>query len=513
MMLRFAFLALVLVGCADVTCGDMRMIEGDSCVCLPGMIEVEMRCVPLDAGIDATIDGFVSDGCVPSDEVCDGEDNDCDGVVDGAAATLTCEPLAGARETVCAMGICTPLCEPDRGDCNDDVSDGCEADLLSDLMHCGGCNSPCGWSCVEGVCEDATQIEAGNAATCARLETGRLACWGRNFNGELGIGSTTDQDTPIFLALENVEQVALGAEHTCARLADGTARCWGRNGDGRLGNGSRAPSLDPVVVRGPAGLSELTGITDIACGDLHSCAVIDTGRVRCWGGNVVGQLGDGTMADRVDSAVVSDLLDASAITAGESHTCAIHGSDDRVSCWGNGFRGQLGQGSDDDSSTPVAVLGVGGAGLLRGVAEISAGVTHTCALLDSGLVACWGHNVVGQLGTGSMTGTTSPVLVASVSDVTAIGLGNVHSCAIADESVCWGNGDSGRLGTGDVARELSPAAIDGPAFVTVEGGAAHTCALTDFGAPFCWGSGGSGRLGSGTEEDQLRPFAVVPPTR
>lgn len=508
--------SVLLAGCRETSCGRFEYYEPeDRCIC-PGT--APMPIPPDDDGNcpgdfdsampdSSMLDGSISDGCEPAgDEVCDGEDNDCDGTIDGPAATLACPALDGARETVCTMGMCTPLCEVNRADCNRDSTDGCEAHTDTDIQHCGACDSPCGWSCLDGACEDATQISAGGASNCARLNTGRLVCWGANLNGELGIGSTTDQSVPMFLELEDVEEVAVGAEHACARLGDGTARCWGRNGDGRLGNGSRAPSLEPVVVRGPSGLSELIDITDIACGDLHSCAVISSGRVRCWGGNVVGQLGDDSTTDRTSSTVVLGIDDASAVAAGESHTCAIHGSDNRVSCWGNGFRGQLGHDSDEDSSIPVAVLGVGGTGLLTNVTAIDAGATHTCAVLDTGLVACWGQHRIN----GSTTGTQVPALL-SVSDVTDVATGVAHSCVVADPPACWGSGDDGELGTGGTDDESLPAAIDGPAMAELSAGPSHTCGRTADGAPYCWGFGGRGRLGTGDEEDQVRPTPVSQP--
>ena len=197
--------------------------------------------------------------------------------------------------------------------------------------------------------------------------------------------------------------------HTCAITTGGGLKCWGYNYYGQLGDGTTNSSSTPVDV---AGLSQ--GVTAIAAGEGHTCALV-SGGVKCWGNNWYGQLGDGTITQRsipVDVVGLGSSMDA--IAAGGGHTCAL-GSGGGVKCWGDNGYGQLGDGTTTDSSTPVDVVG-----LSSGVTAIAAGGGHTCALVSGG-VKCWGDNGYGQLGDGTTTDSSTPVDVVGLSQgVTAI---------------------------------------------------------------------------------------------
>ncbi|MCB0189963.1 MAG: hypothetical protein KDE31_37085, partial [Caldilineaceae bacterium] len=201
------------------------------------------------------------------------------------------------------------------------------------------------------------------------------------------------------------KKVVAGNDHTCGLTTDGALQCWGDNADGQVGDGSDFPSRPPVTVSGLG-----SGVLDAATGGNHSCAILSSGTVQCWGRNSSGQLGDGTTDERLlPVAVVGLPATPTALAAGEAHTCALFATG-AVSCWGRNAAGQLGNGATADSSLPVAV-----SGLAAGALEIVAGFDYSCARLANGTVQCWGGNGDGQLGNGSQTSSPFPVTVTGLS--------------------------------------------------------------------------------------------------
>jgi alpha-tubulin suppressor-like RCC1 family protein len=196
----------------------------------------------------------------------------------------------------------------------------------------------------------------------------------------------------------------------------GAVYCWGYNDLGQLGNNSTTNSHVPVQVEGVGGSGLLSGIASIAAGELHTCAVSTTGAVYCWGYNYSGQLANNSYTDshvpvQVEGVGGTGLLSGIAsIAAGGAHTCALS-TTGAVYCWGYNFYGQLGNNSTTGSNVPVQVEGVGGSGLLSGIASISAGDDHTCALSATGRIDCWGFNGEGNLGNNSTTYSYVPIEV------------------------------------------------------------------------------------------------------
>ena len=314
----------------------------------------------------------------------------------------------------------------------------------------------------------ATQIAVGDFHACALLTTDNVRCWGDGTSGRLGYGNTTaigDTETPASAGDVDVGgpvvKIAAGAQHTCAILRTGAVRCWGAGADGRLGYGNMSSVGDnehPVT----AGDVDLGGTAiQIAAAGRHTCALLDTGAVRCWGSALQGRLGYANPADIGDDEAPRAAGDVDVggrvtqLATGSAHTCAIVAGN--VRCWGAASHGRLGYGGASivigDDEAPHVRPVI----QLGGPAEqIAAGGRHVCALLTGGNVVCWGSNANGQTG-------------------------NPTRDAIGDDEA---PSAAGPIDLGDTA-------------VDIAAGSEHTCARLTKGNVRCWGFGSSGRLGYG----------------
>ncbi|MHC4717972.1 MAG: RCC1 domain-containing protein, partial [Planctomycetota bacterium] len=312
--------------------------------------------------------------------------------------------------------------------------------------------------------------------------------------------------------------------------ATGEVWAWGDNWKGQLGDGTEAYSLTPVQVVGPDGIGYLTGVTDADAGAFQTFACRDDGTVWAWGWNDYGQLGDGTLAssDRplqvVGPGGEGYLTGATAVAAGGWHTVAVKSG--TVWAWGDNSHGQLGDGTETDSPTPVQVVGPGGLGFLGGVAAIVAGNWHTVALKADGTVWAWGANWACQLGDGTDIYSPTPVQVVDpggvgyLTGVTAISAGVWHTVALKADGTVWAWGENvyGQLGDGGTTRSSTPVQVVGPGgsgFLTgvtaIDAGGTHTVALKDDGTVWAWGFNDDGELGDGTQTDSATPVQVVGP--
>ncbi len=347
-------------------------------------------------------------------------------------------------------------------------------------------------------------IAVGDRFACKLDAAGGVQCWGRNADGQLGNGTTASSTTPVPISAltRGVVAIAAGDDHACALTATGTVRCWGDNSRGQLGTGTTTSSTTPVQVTGLT-----AGVTALSAGHAHSCAVTAAGAAVCWGDNDSGEVGDGNPSnDAVAPTQVAGLTSGVAdVTAGGEHTCALTVGGG-VQCWGDNGSGQLGTGTATQmQTTPVQVVGLAG-----GATAVATGPSHTCATLDSGGVSCWGSNWAGQLGNGENGQVTTPTQVSGLtSGVTAASAGQ-SACAVVDGALtCWGYGGHGELGVGTFADASTPTQVSGlTSGVTAVSSGIHTCAVTAGGAVNCWGANFSGELGDGTTDDHLTPVQV-----
>ena len=401
-------------------------------------------------------------------------------------------------------------------------------------------NSPTPTSSL-GAGRTAVALSSGNEYTCAILDNGEVSCWGEGYYGQLGNGVTTETTPTLTSSLgtgRTAVAIASGGAHTCVILDSGEVSCWGLGTFGQLGNGATSNKTTPTLTS-----SLGTGRTAVAIssGGAHTCVILDNGDVSCWGFGTNGRLGNGGTSDKTTPTLTSSLgtgRTAVAISSGGAHTCVILDNGE-VSCWGYGNAGQLGDGGTSDNTTPTLTssLGTGrttalserdfnGNGVLNILEQkildvtgksIAGGASLQCVILDNGKVSCWGWGVYGQVGNGGTSSKSSPTLTSSLGSgrtAIAVSTGYAHACAILDNGLvsCWGQGNSGQLGNGGTSSKSSPTLTSslgsGRTAIAISSGYQHTCALLDNGTVSCWGEGSDGRLGNGNEQDSLNPWPV-----
>jgi cysteine-rich repeat protein len=353
-------------------------------------------------------------------------------------------------------------------------------------------------------------IATGLNHSCAVTSTGGVKCWGFDDQGQLGNGATTGyQYTPTdVVGITNAVAVTAAQYHSCALLSTGGIKCWGLDDQGQLGNGA--------TIGYQYAPTDVVGITDavaVSAGLYHTCAVTRSGGVKCWGMDDQGQLGNGSVTTGYQYAPVDvpGLTDVVDIAASQNHTCAVTRSGG-VKCWGMDDQGQLGNGATlGYQYSPTDVVGITDA------VAVSAGFYNSCAITRSGGVKCWGLDDQGQLGNGATLGYQySPTDVVGITDAADITSSQYHTCVITRSGAtkCWGLDDQGQLGNGATTTgyQFSPVDVPGAAdAVAISSAYYNTCVVTRTGGIKCWGYDNVGQLGNGATTTDTR-YAPVDTT-
>lgn len=394
----------------------------------------------------------------------------------------------------------------------------------------------------------AVALSSGAGFHCALLSTGEVKCWGLNNKGQLGNGGLTNSTSPVFVSgITGATELSQGdggvAQHMCA-LVSGSIKCWGHNYSGQLGNNSIA---DAVTT--PVSVSGLINVVSISRGIAHTCALNTSSEVACWGSNQHGQLGKG-LDKSLLPVQVSSLSSIKDVIVGDHFTCANDDTAGSVYCWGqNKNNNQLGLGVASDKFVPTIVPGLSFvSGLtsagdfnssivcaktatshhcwgksfntptlmseLEGAVSFGGGNGHWCGIYSDNTSKCAGSNGYGQLGTGSLTPTSSTThltvtqVAGGISKITG-GFGNTYAIQTSDNTVwSWGYGVNGQLGDGTTANSVFGTKVSGLANVTqVLGVYTSACAVHDSGKVSCWGAG-TQNLGIPSPSDKSIPERV-----
>jgi alpha-tubulin suppressor-like RCC1 family protein len=355
------------------------------------------------------------------------------------------------------------------------------------------------------------QVSAGSDHSCGVTSDGLAYCWGNNFSGQLGNGTTggpeqcgvwpcSTRPVPVAGGL-HFRHVSAGHAHTCGVTTDERAFCWGYNGNGQLGDGTTADHLTPAAVAGGRHFRQ------VRAGANHTCAITPFDVAFCWGANFAGQLGDGTLTERPLPVRVVGGLHWLQLSGGAGFTCGVT-TEDRAYCWGNNGNGQIGDGTSGEVvPRPTAVVGG-----LR-FRQIDAGGSHTCGVTTADRAYCWGFGGLGQLGDGTTPGTRRrPAAIAGTRRFDHVNAGLDHTCGVtlAGRGFCWGANTAGQLGDGTTANRLTPVPVAGGlTLAQVSAGQHHTCGVITEDHIFCWGDNTYGQLGDGSTTGSPTPVAVA----
>ncbi len=395
-----------------------------------------------------------------------------------------------------------------------DDGNACTLDTCAPSKDCEHTNLPEGASCPIGICQAGgcvlkpspgaiPTVATVESTTCAITTAKTVKCWGGGEAGLLGNGGTSDTLTPTSVkGLTKAVAIYGGATFFCALRAGPSVWCWGTTHEGEFGDGK---SGTPVVNPTPVQLPVAGTVVSVDGGYGYLCLSMASGDVACRGKNTYGQIGDGTFGS---SAQVSKLTKVGGlpfvkqVATSTNATCALSETG-QVWCWGYGGGGSLGNGTKSSQAKPKAVAG------LPKATALTMGVGHVCALTEAKEVWCWGSNTFGETGGGTpgyKQVVASPAKVPSLSGVAQVAAMASHTCAMLESGdvYCWGRRTWGALGDGTAnnsGSQLVPSKVQGlsGAKELSMGLTSFTCARDGSGLS-CWGQNTLGQLGAGTKE-------------
>lgn len=347
------------------------------------------------------------------------------------------------------------------------------------------------------------KLSTGGSVTCGITAAGRAYCWGSNNEGQIGDGGTGIRTTPTPVTGGLVfREIGAGASHVCGVTTENRLYCWGDNQAGQLGDGTKITRRTPVAIGGSRRFVQVTAE------QFHTCAVAASDRrAFCWGSNIYGQLGDGTVTERLKPAAVAGGRAWRQVSPGAFFTCGIT-TGSVAYCWGWDLDGHLGDGPEMMTRlTPSPVAGG------YSFAQINAGGSHVCAVTTDQRGFCWGRGTAGEIGDGKTLSRYTPRAVAGGLVLRRISAGSGFTCAetTTSRAYCWGLNDFGQIGNGSSGPSvLKPVeVVGGHRFAQVSAGGGHACGRTEAGAAWCWGGNFSGALGDGTTTNRASPTLVV----
>ncbi|MDX2089479.1 MAG: hypothetical protein SFX73_16620 [Kofleriaceae bacterium] len=333
------------------------------------------------------------------------------------------------------------------------------------------------------------QLSVGGYNSCALDATGVVSCWGRGFQGGLGDGTISDRPfaAPITLPIP-ARALNTSDAGTCAIGTDDSMWCWGNNDRGQLGVGHNQRVFVPEQVP----VADAVDVAEVTLGHMLACIRRTTGHVACAGTSTL----LGADMDQLMFVELAGIDDAQLLAAGDEFVCAlrVNGS---VTCWGANLAGAFGNGTVTWSPTPVP-------GPVGPYTSLAAGDRHACGILggaNAGEVDCWGYNVHGQLGDNTFDDRTQPVRVIGLSGAVQLAGSSRGTCALdtGGRVRCWGTNLYGELGDGgtDHRAQLGPVVLDEAEELSSHTGV-HNCARKRDQSIWCWGENSFGQLGSGT---------------
>ncbi len=329
--------------------------------------------------------------------------------------------------------------------------------------------------------------------------------WGCNTCGPLGDGTTVDKSSPVSVVGGFTDwcQVDAGHNHSLGVRTNGTAWAWGQGTNGRLGDNTNVSKSSPVLVSG--GFSDWC---QVSVGYMQSIGVRQNGTAWAWGAGIGGQLGDNTIVDKSSPvSVVGGITDWCQVSAGECYNLGVR-QGGGAWAWGSAINGKLGDGTTVGKSSPVLV-----AGGFSDWCQVDAGNYHSLGVRQNGTAWAWGTGCRGQVGDGTTVNKSSPVLVVGgFTDWCQVSAGFVHSIGVRQNGTlwAWGQGVGGLLGDNTVVAKSSPVSVVGgfTDWCQVSAGGVHSLGIRTNGTAWAWGCGTNGRLGDNTTVNKSSPVLV-----